>query len=52
MKYDGPPDKFDGLCPLCKRSPEEEAEAKRQDERDAQSDRGIREAYIQGHIND
>lgn len=54
MEYDGPANKFpsNSLCPLCDRSTEAKAKAEIRDQLDAQLDRNIREAYIQGHIDD
>lgn len=52
MIYDGPPDSFSGLCPLCARTANEWARAEEQEKRNAQIDREMREAYIQGHIQD
>jgi len=50
MRYDGPPGKFTGKCPLCTQTPAEREQARRIQAADAQMDREQQEAYVQGHI--
>ena len=50
MRYDGPAEKFTGICPLCAQTPAEREQARRTREDDAQMDREQHEAYIQGHV--
>lgn len=52
MEYDGPPEKFTELCPLCERTPEQVEAAATEDAQALQYYLEQREAYTQGHIDD